>query len=299
MEIMGFDLDNVPRAPLLAVRLLPRVVPVIYHGNRREGRFEADAAGVKLSHLYSARTGMPRFATRQALLEHFRLGEQTRLIVSGIDHDRFVEGWWGLSRSGRARIIENLKGLGVELVTVPNFSVSVNWPRVSDLYSIKRIALTWQEFVEAGIPAALHPNGRTAHDFMRWREFVTARPEVTHVAYDFTTSAGRPGRRDLHAEELARLAKEAGRPLQLLVTGGHNVWPALAHAFDNIAVLETSVFMKTMHRRLAFNRGNSGIGFASNVTALGMPLDDLLLKNNDRIGSAVAIRTARPVGRNP
>ena len=299
MEIQGFTLDNVAAAPVLAVAQFPRSVPMIYHGNRRENRFETEAASIKLSRLYDPRNGTPRFATRAALMEYFRLSEQSRLVACGIDHDRFVEGWWGLSLSGRARIIENLKVLGVELVTVPNFSVSVNWPRASDLYSMKRIALTWQEFVAAGIPAALHPNGRTEHDFLRWRAFVAARPEVTHIAYDFTTGTKRPGRRDLHAGELARLAREAGRPLHLMVMGGREIWPTLASAFETVTVLETSIFMKTMHRQRAFNRGNSDIGYDTTRTAKGVPLDNLLIENNARIGSAVALRTARSVERNP
>ena len=298
MEIGGFRLHNVPAAPRLATAAFPRAVPIIYHGDRRTGRLQVEAAGLKFSQLYSARRGEPRYATRQALLEHFRLANQAKIIICGIDHDLLVERWWGLSRSGRAEIIENLKVLGVELVTVPNFSVSVNWPRASDLYSIKRIALAWQEFVAAGLPTALHPNGRTDRDFERWREFVTARTEVTHLAYDFTTGTKRAGRREHHASQLARLATEAGRPLHLVVMGGHAVWPILARVFETVTVLETSVFMKTMHRQRAFNLGNGRVGYEAIVTPEGAPVDDLLDDNVACIGSAVTLRAARPVEKN-
>lgn len=295
MEIDGFCLRKIPRAPVLPVNSFPRIVPVVYHGNRRSGRFDVEAAAVQLSQLFDARRGTPRFSSREELLERFRLEEETRIIVCGIDQDHMVERWWGISTAGRQRVIENFKMLGADLMTIPNFSVSVNWPRTSDLYSIKRIALAWQESVAAGLPAALHPNGRTTHDFKRWTDFIGERPEVTHLAYEFTTGTGRGGRRDLHARQLVRLAQEVGRPLHLMVMGGKAVWPMLAEAFETLTVLETSVFMKTMHRQRAFARGNGGVGYESAPTPTGEGLDDLLDENFLCINSALSLFASRPV----
>jgi hypothetical protein len=292
IEIEGFRLENVPRAPVLQSITLPRAVPVIYHGNRRQERLQVEAAAVKLSKLYDLR-GNACFATREEFLEHFRIAESAKIVVCGIDQDHFVERWWGLSKSGRAIIIENLRNLGVDLITVPNFSVSVNWPRVSDLYSIKRIALVWQEFVAAGLPAALHPNGRTDRDFERWSEFLKARPEVIHIAYDFTTGTKR--RRVHHARELIKLAAAVSRPLHLAVMGGSPIWSTLAAGFASVTVLETSAFMKAMHRRRAFNHGNMGVGFEAIETPPKAPLDDLLAHDIACISSAVAHRTAPPL----
>jgi hypothetical protein len=296
MEIDGFELQNVPSAPLLEAVDFPAAIPMIYHGSRRTGKHEVEAAALKLSALYD-RNGYPRFLTRQAVLTAFKLTEQTKLVVSGIDQDHLVERWWQISKNGRARVIKNLQVLGVQLVSVPNFSLAVNWPRWSDLYSIKRIALTWQEFAAAGIPVALHPNGRTERDFERWRTFISARPAVQCISYEFSTGTGRAARGEYHVSELIRIAKEAGRPLHLFVIGGQNYWPMLAAAFAKVTVIDTSIFMKTMHRQRALAAGNWGIRFQSAATEPGAPLDDLLADNLACIASSVAIRASRPVER--
>ena len=61
-----------------------------------------------------------------------------------------------------------------------------------DLHSIKRIALVRSEFLDEGLPAALHVNGQSEADFKRWTDFLVARPEVTDVAYEFITGASTP-----------------------------------------------------------------------------------------------------------
>jgi len=58
-----------------------------------------------------------------------------------------------------------------------------------DLHSIKRIALVHSEFLDEGLPVTLHVNGRSEADFKRWTDFLVARPEVTDIAYEFTTGA--------------------------------------------------------------------------------------------------------------
>jgi hypothetical protein len=83
---------------------LPRAVPLIYHGHRRSGRLEADAAAIKLSNLYD-RNGVPRFETRARLLEEYKLADGSRIIASGVDQDSLVERWWQIGKCSRARVI--------------------------------------------------------------------------------------------------------------------------------------------------------------------------------------------------
>ncbi len=296
MEIGGFELHPSPPAPILAAPDFSTVLPMIYHGGRRADSLDTEGVALKLSALYN-RKGVPRFSSRDSLLGTFKLAPHTKLVVSGIDQDHRVERWWEISQTGRARVIENLKTLGVSLVTVPNFSVAVDWPRWSDLYSIKRIALAWQEFAAAGIPAALHPNGRTERDFERWRAFVTARPEIRYISYEFGTGSARAGRAEYHVSGLVRLAQEAGRPLHILVIGGQDHWPTLSAAFAGVTVIDTSIFMKTMFRQQAFSIGNRRVGFNSIVTEPGAPLDGLMADNLACIASSVTLRAAAPVER--
>lgn len=286
-EIGGFDLDRIARTRHNAFPRLPVVVPMIYHGKRRHRPFAAPVVAVRLRALYGKRSGAPRFHSRAEFIDHFRIAEAARIIVTGIDNDAAVERWWGLSEQ-RAAILHNLNHvLGVELVTVPNFSLAVSWPRWCDLYSMKRIGLCWEELTNAGLATALHPNGRTEKDFERWQRFIVARPEVSYLSFEFATGAGGPGLREKYAARLVALAQAAKRPMHLVVTGGKAVWPMLAAAFETLTVIETSIFMKTQHRQLAVRRGNGSLSYARVVTAPGADLDDMLLANAEAIGARV------------
>lgn len=295
IEVGGFELERIAPAPRNDIAPLPVVVPMIYHGKRRLRGFEAPVVAVRLRDLYFKKIGAPRFASRAQLLDYFRISATARIIVTGIDNDAVVERWWSLSQQRQA-ILHNLKhDLGVDLVTVPNFSLAVSWPRWCDLYSMKRIGLSWHELSTFGIAAALHPNGRTDNDFARWRRFIAARPEVTHLSFEFTTGPGGPGQREKYAERLIQIARAAKRPLHLIVTGGQAVWPMLAAAFETLTVIETSIFMKTQHRQRARQRGNGRLHYERVVTAPGAELADLMHKNACTIGARVQQLAAAPL----
>jgi hypothetical protein len=61
-EVGGFSLSNVPRAPVLRVTPLPRIVPVVFHGNRRQAPANSDIFALPLYKLIDRRSGSPRFA---------------------------------------------------------------------------------------------------------------------------------------------------------------------------------------------------------------------------------------------
>lgn len=287
-EVGGFDLGRIGRAPLNTITVFPVVVPMIYHGKRRHRPFEAPAVAVRLRDLYRRKDGTPRFASRAEFFAYFCVAGTARIIVTGIDNDAVVERWWSLSER-RMAIMRNLKdSLRIDLMTVPNFSLAVSWPRWSDLYSMKRIGLSWQELASSGMATALHPNGRTDADFERWKSFIAVRPEITHLSFEFTTGAGGPGQREKYAARLIALASAAQRPLHLIVTGGQAVWPRLAAAFESLTVIETSIFMKTHHRQQAMPGGNGGMRYKRVVTAPGAVLDELLAENAATIGARVA-----------
>lgn len=165
--------------------------------------------------------------------------------------------------------------------TTPNYSLFLDRPRWDDLHSIKRIAIVHSEFLSEGLPAALHINGRTDADFHRWTDYVLMRPEITHLAYEFTTGTGAAGRREKHVLWLAELARSARRPLHLIIRGGAELLSSLNTAFANVTFLDTSVFMKTMKRQRAFYKDDGGIGWQPSPTIAGAPLDDLFAENSE------------------
>ena len=249
-EVGTFALENVPRAPILAPPILPAVVPVLFHGDSRSTPIGSVTVALPLYKMFSRRTGLLRFQSHEALCAEFGLVPGTPVVLTGTDEIPPLERWWGY-QSRRREIIRGLRALGIVMSTTPNFSLFVDVPRHVDLHAIKRIALVHAEFLTEGLPCALHVNGRAEADFRRWAAYVRARPEVTHLAYEFTTGTARAARRPRHVEGLVNIAQSAGRPLDLIVRGGIEILPQLAAAFGRVSVLETWSFMKTMKRQRA------------------------------------------------
>jgi hypothetical protein len=291
-EVGGFSLDNVPRAEALPVSELPRVVPVIFHGNKRLTRFAgASVVCLPMHKLVDARTGAVRFMSPEQLRNTFGIEMNTTITL---------ERWWSFA-ARRVDAINSLKKLDVSLVTTPNYSLFTDQPRWDDLHSMKRIAIVHQEFLDAGMPAALHVNARTERDWERWGEYITGRPEITHLAFEFGTGAGWAGRIDWHADNLVRLSAAVGRQMHLIVRGGITILPRLLAGYDKVTCLETSVFVKTIHRKAAFLRNDGAVRWQHAPTKQDEPLDQLLNHNwnivslsygNNRIASPVARKAA-------
>jgi hypothetical protein len=252
---------------------------MFFHGNRRERLFEGHAVALSLHRLLHRATGAPKFVTEADLRAEFRLGPSTTIILTGTDQDPPLERWWKYGEDARRESIANLRQLGVGVVTVPNYSLFADAPRWDDMHSMKRIALVHAEFLQGGVAAALHVNARSDRDIERWTDFVERRPEVTHLAYEFTTGPGRAGRCEVHAQWLAKLARRVGRPLTLIVRGGVEILPVLAEAYASVVVVETSAFMKAMKRQRAVVSGNDGLRWERVPTAANAPLDDLMEHN--------------------
>ena len=95
-EIGGFELKNVPRAPMLETPSLPSLVPVFYHGNARAGAYAGPAVCIPLFKVLGA-DGRPKLKSESALRSRFRIAAGVPLILSGTSKDRFIEAWWNLS----------------------------------------------------------------------------------------------------------------------------------------------------------------------------------------------------------
>jgi hypothetical protein len=278
-EVRGFDLSTVERAPCLAVPRLPHVIPMLFHGNSREKPLASPAAALPLSAMFNRRDGGLRHTTRDALCATYAIDPGTQIVLSGTDSDPSLERWWAFGREVRRKLIRGFRDLGTVLVTTPNYSLFIKQPRWDDMHSMKRIGIVHSEFLNEGLPAALHVNARTDMDFQRWTEYIVARPEVRVVAYEFTTGTGWAGRREIHARWLAELGRAAGRSLHLVVRGGIELLPELMAAFERVSVIETSAFMKTIKRQRAVPVGNRRLAWLPSPTAPGEPLDSLFAQN--------------------
>jgi hypothetical protein len=277
-EIEGFDLGNVPRAPAVEHKIQADIVPLVYHGSGRIAELKSSAFALRLPDIVNFREGQLKFKDRASLCAAYRIPEDAQLILSGVNQDHRIEPWWKLGEA-RIGIIQQMRSIGIDLVTTPNFSVVLDQPRTDDMHAMKRILIAFAEFAEGGIPCALHPNGRTERDFERWAAELATRTEIGILSYEFTTGPGRRARRDWHLDQLAGLAATAGRDLDIVVRGDPGVITFLRRHFRKVIYLETSAFMKTLKRQRAERVGNDSLHWIFSPTKPGEALDGLFVHN--------------------
>lgn len=276
-DVQGFDLNQIPRLSRVSFVPMHGHAPLLYHGSTRATRLSVPIIALSLYSVFDRRSGQMKYRSREELAAAFKFSSEARIVLSGTAPDGPLERWWKLPT--RDQLIPEIRRLGIELVTAPNYSLFNDVPRPDNLYNMMRIMWTWAEFCGLGIPCALHINARTTHDYERWADIVAARGEVTHLSVEFATGAGFPSRIRWHAEQLCRLAARCSRPLQLVIRGGLEVLPILRAAYEGVLVIDTSPFIKTMRRQLEFLTNQLSISETPAPTAANAPLDELLDRN--------------------
>lgn len=289
-EVGGFALDNIPRVSCLETPSIPSAVPVIDHKYSRDSCFTAPIVALPLYRVIDMAKGRLHVSSRSELSDRFKVAKDARVILSGVDRDHYVEAWWKFSN--RRELLAGLKNLGIELITSPNFSLLSDVPRTDNFHAMKRIARVWSEIVAAGIPAALHTNARSDHDYDRWAKFIRDRSEVTAVSFEFATGCGRPDRIDWHVKKLCELASKVSRPLRLIIRGGSHRLDVLRASYDSVTLLETESFSKTLRRRRARITPEGRLKWEGQATLKGAPLDDLFAHNVETVRAALE-RTGR------
>ncbi|MCW5829967.1 MAG: DUF4417 domain-containing protein [Deltaproteobacteria bacterium] len=277
-EVGGFEFDNVPRSRRLAYPNLPPVVPLIYHNSGRREKFDKDFIALSLYQVVARISGKSRINDRADLCDYFGIQHDAKILLTGTHKDAPLERWWGFG-DNRQSILKELKALKVDIVTTPNFSLFTDRPRWDDMHSMKRIALVWQEFLNVGIPAALHVNARTDHDWSRWTSFISDRDEVDHLCFEFGTGGGFPTRIQWHIDHLRRMGDTVKRPLTLIVRGGTDALSELKRSFHQICVIDTSAFVKTIKRQQATIEQSGALRWKSVPTEKGSPLDGMFRHN--------------------
>jgi hypothetical protein len=256
---------------------LPAIVPFVDHRYGRAAILDEPAVAISLYDLVNLATGKPHVASRAGLAARFLIPEGAAIVVSGVDKDGPIERWWELQ--DRPAILAALRALGVTLVTTPNYSVLTDVPRTDNLHAMKRILLAWTEMAGAGLPAALHVNGRTQQDYTRWAELIADRPEIEILAFEFATGCGRGERIDWHVAQLCALADRVGRPLALVIRGGGRKLDVLRRHFSHVTLVETEAFSRTIRRRRAHLTESRRLKWVTFPTPKGAPIDDLLAHN--------------------
>lgn len=249
IEVHGLDLASIPVARSLPLPKLPEVA-LLLEGNIGDGKPSRvhSLAAVPLSMTVAGGGRQTRAKTRKELEQTFGISPRDGWIASGVEKDSHVERMWRLPTPRRTW--EGLKRAGVIFATTPNFSTYADVPRHDNLHAMMRIAWTWYEMVESGLPTALHVNGRTDHDFVRWGQFAMRQPGLRAVAFEFLTGAEpkEDGRR--YVDRLKRLVRESGRrDLRLVLRSGANWVPELREHFEEVMLIDSGPYFKTIKRQ--------------------------------------------------
>jgi len=273
-EVRGFQLDDIPRRNFNA-RPAPAGCVTLIEGrvSRRRPIELPDYAAIPLSRAITGRGLQQRAKTRDELVRDHGVLPRKGWIVTGIEDDRYVERAWRLPK--HREVFKSLREAGVVFATSPNFSLYADAPRHDNLHAMKRIAWMWYTMNEAGLPTALHVNGRTSHDFDRWTQFIIDHPEVTSIAFEFLTGAKLVDDSERYVDRLTTLAQRVERPLTLVLRGSMQIAKRLEAVFDHVIWLDATPYFRAMHRHVAVPNSAGPLRYAPRGGDAAAPIGGL------------------------
>jgi hypothetical protein len=118
-EVSGFGLSNVPCSNALAAPLLPRVVPMVFHGSSRQLALASDFVALPLARMFNRRDGSPRHLSRESLCAAYSISPNSTIILSGTDVDAPLERLVGVWRTQTPRTYSHNPANGRELYHDP------------------------------------------------------------------------------------------------------------------------------------------------------------------------------------
>lgn len=267
-EVSGFDFDDIPHRRFKPLPKLQEHITLVEGRIGKARPIEMPLVAIPLSHAIRGRGELLRAKTKDELIRDHGISPKMGWVLTGTEDDRYVERIWKLPN--HRTIFKNLVEAGAVFATSPNFSLYADVPRHDNLHAMKRIAWMWYLMNEAGLPTALHVNGRTDFDFERWAQFIVSHTEVTAIAFEFLTGAKSDMDSERYIGRLASLQKCVGRPLTLVLRGSTKIAHQLEKVFNRVILLDATPYFRAVHRHAA------------------MPSDDAVLRYKPRGGNAVA-----------
>lgn len=279
LEVGGFELDDIPLAPAVALPPLPDFIP-LWEGNLVGKRLirNLDHIAFPLSMALQGGGQRDRAKSEAELRSSFGARPIRGWIASGVERDPKVERLWRLPDPRKA--FELMLRAGVIFASSPNYSTYADVPRHDNLHAIKRIAWTWFYMVQAGLPTALHLNGRTDFDFERWAQFAQRQVNLKAVAFEFLTGARSLEDGARYVQRLIRFTELSGRKdLVLVRRGGQSFDSELNRHFRQVINLDSDPYFKSVKRQRG-TMGHSGtIRYRSHRTTSSAEMRNLLTHN--------------------
>lgn len=286
-EVDGWDLTTIPTARTVELPRLPDWIPMLQGSllGQRNSPLD-DCLALPLTYALKGRGHATRGRTRQELAQSYGGRPRHGWVLSGVQEDPAVERIWTLPDI--SRIARQLVHAGAIFATSPDFSTILDSPRHDNLHAMKRIAWVWYHMTQGGLCTALHVNGRTDHDFVRWAEFVRVQPAVKAIAFEFLTGTATKQSADQYRERLAGLAAAVGRDLTLVVRGNADAARALRSNYKQVVFIDSTAYMRSTKRRRAFVNANGNVAYLPVHTSTTREARSLLRHNIHTLRLAAA-----------
>ncbi|MEY2536993.1 MAG: hypothetical protein QOG67_733 [Verrucomicrobiota bacterium] len=193
-----------------------------------------------------------RFSSGDELRRALRVPTDTRIIVTSVVPDGYIEDLWAEHKI--KRVLEKVADLKIDAMTVPNYSFMLDAPRTNSLYNLSRIFRMSEAISDAGIATILHLNASTPKDWDRWRGVLSDQTHITSVCTEFQTGPSCKDIGDKYFERLVVLQDSLGRELHPFVLAGGGRLQQLRQNFRSFTVIDSVPFMKTIKRQLLYER---------------------------------------------
>lgn len=262
---------------------LPRYIPQLQNRTsfRRSRLLDTSVVALRLFDVIGRRsdgTYGPRFTTASALRRAYKLRQDTRILLVGVDKDLPIELFW--EEHQVAGIAQAIVDLGIIGVTIPNFSYFTCVPRIQILRNLKRLLLVTERLSKAGIPVAIHLNANTDADWKFWTEFFRAHPECSVLTMEFQTGSRSNGEfgKECYAN-LVAMQREIGRPIHPIFVGAARFYRDAVNDFASFTVIDSQPFMQALGRQKLVQDSAGRWVWVSSPTPKRAPLDDLIENN--------------------
>ena len=190
-DVDGLENHSIGQLRALEARGLPRYLPLFQNRYLRRSRLlDASVVALRFFDIVGKRKDgsyAPRYSTASALRTAYKLRQDTRILLVGVDNDGPLENFWAEHRMHP--VCEELADLGLLGVTVPNFSYFTCVPRFQVLRNRKRMLLVAERLSNAGVRVSPHFNANSDGDWQFWLGFLREHPEVETVTMEFQTGA--------------------------------------------------------------------------------------------------------------
>jgi hypothetical protein len=278
-EVGGLTFHDLPPITQAPVEL-PRYIPLVYR--RYSKPLKVNWPMVALDTYEVVRVEKNRMGTvaqcSDSLRRTFGLSLNAAVILRGIADDRPLERYWSYRR--RDGVPQLLARLGVTVAVGPNYSHFLDVPRHDNPYNRKRQLLCLAEFVDARLNPVPHLNAAQPGDWRFWGRFLAGSPSIIVVAVEFETGNRSRAEGERAVRELVNLQQSTGRRLHPLIIGGTQFLEPIAKEFVTATFLDSTPFMKTVHRQAFRSIPPSGKQrWQKSPTAPGESLDKLLADN--------------------